>query len=330
MKSKMESTVIRLTILLTSACCIQGASAQTYPSKPLRIIVPFVTGGAVDGSARALGSQIAESIGQPVVVENRPGGSSIIGMQACAKAPPDGYTVCLTTADSLSYNPYLFKNLPYDADKDFVPVINLARSNSMLLAKGNAPFISFKEMIAYAKSKPGVLNWGTWGRASIPDVYLQWTKHQTGVDIAAVPYKGSGQAVPAVLAGEVDVTFMSIGAVLPSIKAGKLKPIAVVGNRRSPLLADVPSLAEEGADPGLRSYFGLFAPGGTPKPIVDRLNAEFAKAIQTPRVQEFFRTLTLDVVGGSADEFAQFLKEERINAGRVFKAIGVRPGDAPS
>lgn len=307
-----------------------NALAQGFPAKPIRIIVPYVGGGAVDSSARVLAVPIGESIGQPVLVENRPGGSSMVGMQACAKSPPDGYTTCMTVADSLSYNPFLFKNLPYDPDRDFAPVINLARGNSMLLAKGDAPFNSFKEMIVYARSKPGALNWGTWGPASVPDMYRQWIRHEIGVDITAVPYKGAGQAVPALLAGEVDITYMTIGAMLPHIKSGKVKSLAVVGGRRSSLLPNVPNLVEEGADPGLNSYFGIFVAGGTPKPLVDRLNSEFAKALQAPKVQEFLRTLTLEIVGGSADEFSQFLREDRINSGRVFKAMGVKPGDAPN
>jgi len=326
----MKSTSIPLAITISAMLFTAAAFAQSYPSKPIRIIVPYVGGGAVDGSARVLAAPISEAIGQPVLVENRPGASSMVGMQACAKSPADGYTTCMTVADSLSYNPFLFKNLPYNPDKDFAPVINLLRGNSMLFAKGNAPFNTFKEMIAYAKSRPGALNWGTWGPASVPDMYLQWIKHDAGVDIAAVPYKGAGQAVPAVLAGEVDISYMVIGAILPHIKAGKLKALAVVGGRRSPILPDVPHLVEEGADPGLRSYFGIFAPAATPKPIVDRLNAEFAKALQLPKVQEFFRTQALDIVGGSADEFAQFLREDRTNSGRVFKTMGVKPGDAPS
>ncbi len=325
----MKSNLIRLVIAIAGAICVSAVVAQGYPGKPVRIIVPYVAGGALDASARAIAAPISESMGQPVLVENRPGGSSIVGMQACAKSAPDGYTLCITVADSLSYNPFLFKNLPYDPDKDFAPVINMVRGNSMLLAKGDAPFNSFKEMIAYAKSKPGALNWGTWGPASIPDMYLQWVKHAAGIDIAAVPYKGAGQAVPALLAGEVDITFMAIGAVLPHIRAGKLKPLAVVGNRRSSYLPDAPNLAEEGADPGLRSYFGVFSPVGTPRPIIDRLNGEFAKALQLPKIQEFFRVQTLDIVGGSADEFAKFLREDRINSGRVFKLIGVNPSDAP-
>ncbi len=317
-------------IALGAAALSMGASAQTFPSKPIRMIIPYVPGGAIDASARAVGQAVSESIGQPMLIENRPGGSSIIGMQQCAKSAPDGYTLCMTVADSLSYNPHMFKNLPYDPDRDFAPVINLVRGVSMLFANGHAPFKSMKELVAYAKSNPGKINWGTWGVASIPDIYLQWLKHETGVEIAAVPYKGAGQAVPAALSGEVDVTFMAIGAVLPHIKSGKVKALAVVGSQRSPLLPDVPALTETGFDPGLRSYFGIFAPGGTPKPVVERLNAEFNKALQLPKVQQFFRAQTLEIVGGTPEQFAQFLKEDRAIAGKVFQSIGVKPSDAPS
>jgi tripartite-type tricarboxylate transporter receptor subunit TctC len=326
----VESMIYRIVIAIgLTGAAVNVAQAQAFPSKPVRIIVPYVAGGAVDASARALAVPMGDSIGHPVLVENRPGASSIIGMQACAKSPPDGYTMCYTVADSLSYNPLLFKSLPYDAEKDFVPVVYVARSNSMLLAKGNAPFNSFKEMVAYAKAKPGALNWGTWGPASIPDIYLAWIKYQLGLNITAVPYKGAGAAVPAALAGEVDVTFMTIGAVTQHLKAGKLKSLAVVGNQRSSVIPDVPALTEEGADPGLRSYFGMFAPGGTPRPLVERLNAEVVKALNTPKMQEFFRTMTLDIVGGTADQFAEFMKTDRANAARVFKTIGIQPTDAP-
>ncbi len=320
----------RIFFAMAALAIATSVAAQSYPSKPIKMIIPYVPGGAIDASARTVGAAAGDSLGQPIVIENRPGGSSIIGMQACAKSPPDGYTLCMTVADSLSYNPHMFRNLPYDPDRDFAPVINLVRGVSMLFASGNAPFASVKDMVAYAKANPGKINWGTWGVASIPDIYLQWLKHQAGVDIAAVPYKGAGQAVPAALSGEVDVTFMAIGAVLPHIKSGKVKPLAVVGRERSALLPDVPALAETGLDPGLRSYFGIFAPGGTPRPIVERLNAEFNKALQVPKVQQFFHAQTLEIVGGSADQFAQFLKEDRAIAGKVFQAIGVKPSDAPS
>ena len=308
---------------------VQIAVAQTFPIKPIRIIVPWAVGGVYDVSARMFGQQISNSINQQIIVENRPGGSTIIGMRACAQAAPDGYTLCLTNGDSLSLNPHLFTNLSYDPDKDFVPIIHLLRAYSLLLANARVPFNSIKELIALAKMKPGVVNWGTWGAGSTPDIYLQWLKHQTGIDITAVPYKGAGQAAPALLTGEVDITLTGIGAMLPHIRAGKLKAIVVTGNQRSPVLADVPSLAEEGVDPGLRSWMGVFAPAGTSKSIIDRLNAEFSKALQTTHAQEFLRVQTLTAVGGSAAEFADFLKKDRANAGRVFKALGVRPSDAP-
>ena len=326
---RIASRIAGFSGLMIGVWCSHWASAQTYPSKPIRLIVPYVTGAVLDATARAVGQQVSESLGQPVIVENRPGASSIVGMEACAKAAPDGYTLCITVADSLSYNPYLFANLPYNPETDFVPVINLVRGNSMILANATAPFNSFKEMVEYSRANPGALNWGTWGPATIPDVYLQWIKHQKGVNITAVPYKGGGQAIPALLAGEINVTFMAIGVVLPQIKAGKLKSIAVVGSRRSPLLPEVPSLAEEDADPGLNSYFGVFAPVKTPRPIVERLNSEFTKALQAPKIQDFMRTQTLTVVGGSASEFAEFLTLDRTNSGRVFKTIGVRAESIP-
>ncbi|MFM9969218.1 MAG: Bug family tripartite tricarboxylate transporter substrate binding protein [Burkholderiales bacterium] len=318
-------------LVLGSMSPLTQAFAQAYPAKPVRIIVPFAAGGALDATARIVGTPMAESMGQPVIVENRPGGSSIIGMQACARAPADGYTTCFTVADSLSYNPHLFRDLPYDAEKDFAPVINLVRGYGIILGKGTATFNSFRDMVAQAKAKPGVFNWGTWGPASSPDIFLQWTKLEKDVDIAAVAYKGAGgAAVPALLAGEIDITLMTVGPMLPHIKAGKLKPLAIIGSKRWPGLPDVPSLAEEGADPGLNSYWGVYAPTATPKPLIDRLNAEFAKALKTPKVLEFLRTQTLDPDGGSADEFARFLKEDRANSSRVFKRLGVKPGDAPS
>lgn len=316
--------------LVLAAGSMAAAAAADFPTKPIRVIVPYAAGGIVDAVARAVGSQLAETIGQPVIVENRSGGSAIIGMMACAKAPADGYALCMPGTDAVSYNAYLFKNLPYDSARDFVPVINLFLSNSMLAAKANAPFNSFKEMIAYAKSNAGALNWATWGAASLPDVYLRWIKHQAGVDIAAIAYKGVAPSMQALLAGESDITFMAIGMALPHIRSGKLKALAVVGAARSAHLPETPSLAEEGADPGLRSYFGVFAPARTPKAIIDRLNAEFAKAIQTPRIREFTRAQILDAAGDSATDFAEFLKRDRDNAGRVYRAIGVRPADAPS
>jgi tripartite-type tricarboxylate transporter receptor subunit TctC len=306
------------------------AGAQTYPSGPIHIIVPYAAGGLVDALARITGVRITESMGHPVIVENRPGASSSIGMQACANAKPDGHTVCPTTADSLSYNPQLFANLPYDPEKSFSPVIRLALTNNLLVANAKAPFNNYKEMISYAKANPGKLNWGTWGPATLPDLYLRWISSQAGVDIQAIPYKGgAAQTNPAVYSGEVDITYMGFGVAAPQIAAGTIKPLVAVGAKRSPFMPDLPSLGEEGGDPGLQGYFGLWAPAGTPKPIVLRLNAEFSKAISTPQVQAFYKSSTLIAEPNTPDEFGAFAKGDREAAAKVFKSIGIIPQAVP-
>jgi len=320
------AAVLSTAVVVLFAPHVMAQAGPAYPVKPIHIIVSFPSGAILDATARTLGQEVSKSIGQPVLVDNRPGASFIIGMVACAKAAPDGYTLCMNTN---SYNELVFTNLPYDPYSDFAPIVHLAWVSSMLVAKGNASFNSLKELIAVSKAKPGTVNWGTWGPATSPDIYLRWINKQMGVNITAVPYKGGAQTVPALVAGEIDITFMAVGPLLPLIKAGKLKPVAIVGDRRSPWLPDVPSLAEEGANPGLMGWFGLFAPAMTAKPIIDRLNIEFNKSMRTPGVQEFFRTQTLDSIGGSAEEFTRFLKADGANAAKVFKTIGIRPTPAP-
>ena len=329
----MRPIETRTMACLSGVCALvicMAAFAQSYPSKPIRLIVPYGPGGPTDTTARIFGQQVAESTGQQVLVENRPGASTVIGMEACAKAAPDGHTSCIAVDDSLSYNPYLFKTLPYDPYKDFAPVIYLARGNSLVVASSKLPFSSYRGLVAFAKSNPGKLNWATWGAGTTPDIYLKWINRREGLNIVGIPYKGSPAAMSGILSGEIDMTFTSIGFALPQIKAGKIRPIAIVGTRRSPVLPDVPTLADEGADPGLGSYFGLFAPARTPKPVIDALNAEFSKAMRTRAVQGFLRAQSLDPVGGTASEFADFIKTDQANAGKLFNAIGIRPRDAPS
>jgi tripartite-type tricarboxylate transporter receptor subunit TctC len=318
-----------LAALLTSCLLLTSAAAQTFPSGTVRIIVPYAAGGLADALARVTGQRVQEALGHPVIVENRPGASSIIGMQACASAPPDGHTVCLTVADSLSYNPQVFARLPYDPEKSFAPVMMLALTNNLLVAHGKAPFDDYKGMIAYAKANPGKLNWGTWGAATLPDLYRRWIAARAGVDIQAIPYKGAAQANPAVFTGEVDVTYMGFGVAGPQIAAGTIRPIVAIGARRSPFMPDLPSLGEEGGDPGLQGYFGLFAPAETPKPIVERLNAEFTRAIATPQVQTLYKNSTLTAEPNTPDQFAAFVKADREAASVAFKSIGIEPQAAP-
>jgi len=309
---------------------VTNATAQTYPSDVLRIIVPYAAGGVADALARVTGERVQEAIGHPVIVENRPGASSIIGMQACANAAPDGHTVCLTVADSLSYNPQVFAKLPYDPDKSFVPVMMLALTNNLLVAHINVPFNDYKGMIAYAKANPGKLNWGTWGAATLPDLYRRWISARAEVDMVGIPYKGgAAQANPAVFKGEVDVTYMGFGGASPQIAAGAIKPIVAIGTRRSPFMPDLSSLGEEGSDPGLQGYFGLFAPANTPRSIVEGVNNEFTKAIATPEVQTFYKNLTLTAEPNTPDQFAAFVKADREAASKAFKSIGITPQAVP-
>ena len=305
------------------------AAAQNYPSGPVRIIVPYSAGGLNDALARVTGAVVSESLGQPVIVEDRPGASSIMGMDACARAAPDGLTLCLTVADSLSYNPQLFAKLPYDPDKSFVPVIRLAWTNNLVVANAKAPFSTYKEFVAYAKANPGKLNWGTWGPATLPDLYLRWIASQAGLNITAIPYGGAAKANLATYSGEVDLTYMGFGVAAPQIAAGAVKPIVAIGDKRSAFMPDLPSLGEVGADPGLSGYFGLFAPHDTPKPIIERLNAEFSKAMNAPKVQEFYKNSTLVWEPNTPEQFAAFAKADREAAAKVFKSIGIVPQAVP-
>jgi len=329
MKIKTAEFGVGFGALLILSVLVSPIAAQTYPNGPVHVIVPYSAGGLADALARTTGAKVSEALGVPVVVEDRPGASSIIGMEACAKAKPDGQTLCLTVADSLSYNPQLFAKLPYDPDKSFDPVVRLAWTNNLLVANAKAPFATYKEMIAYAKANPGKINWGTWGPATLPDLYLRWIAAHEGVNITAIPYGGAGKSNLAVYSGEVDITYMGFGVAGPQITAGKIKPLVTIGDRHSPFMPELASLGEEGGDPGLAGYFGVFTPAGTPKAIVERLNAEFAKAAADPKVQEFYKISTLVWESNTPEQFAAFVKADRGAAAKVFKSIGVKPQDAP-
>ena len=304
------------------------AHAQPAPGKPMRVIVPYAAGGVTDAVTRAVVARVAESLGRPVIVENRPGGGTVIGMQACAKGDPDGSTACVTVPDSLSYGPALMASLPYDVERDFAPVLNLGFTNNLLVANAQAPFGNYREMIGHARASPGAINIGTWGPATIPDVYARWIARQANVSLTSVHYKGSSGTIPAVLSGEVQVTFMGFGTALPHVRSGKLKPVVALGEKRSAYLPTLGTLAEEGVDPGLVSYFGLFAPGATPAPVVEWLNAEFSKAVRTQQVQEFYRSYTVDSALSTPDAFATFTRADRRNAAKVFQSVGIVPGAA--
>ena len=320
----------RLLSLILGLCFTSMAFAQWPPAKPVRVIFPATAGSLLDTFLRAVTQQVADATGQSLIVENRAGASTTIGMSACAKATPDGTTVCTAVPDSLIYNPLLFTNLPYDPDKDFIPVTNLGLAPGLLAARPDAPFKSMKELIAFAKANPGKINWGTWGTATIPEIYMNWVKYHTGTEITGIPYKGGGQAWPAMLAGETHVTFIGLGFAMPQIKAGKAIPLAVTASRRSKTYPNIPSLAEELPDSGLGdTWFGVFMPAKTAQPVVDQVHREFVKAVKTAKVQEFLATQGMEGVGDSPQEFAEFLRREKASAAQVFKTLGMKASAGP-
>ena len=247
------------------------AQAQAWPNKPIKIIVTTPPGLPPDVLARGLALQLEAKLGQTELVENKPGASTIIGTQACAAAPPDGHTLCLTLNDTVSLNPHLFSKLPYDPDKSLAPVSILAWPNSAIVINSALGPKTFKEVVEWSKAKPGTLNYGSFGNGSSAHLYLEWIRARTGWDVTHVPY-ASGALQPT-LAGQVQLTYLAIGALKPHIEAGRLIPIAVAGAQRSSFLPDVPTFGEVGlGEFYIRTWFGLFAPGGTPAAVVEQLN----------------------------------------------------------
>jgi tripartite-type tricarboxylate transporter receptor subunit TctC len=307
------------------ACC-SSAFAQSYPAKPVHLIVPYPAGGVVDGLARGIAQPVSDGLGQPVIVDNRPGANTIIALEACARAQPDGYTLCTSSSDGMSFNPNLYPKLPYDAERDFAPITQLVWVNGVIVAGAKVPYGSVAAMIAFARANPGKVNFASFGVGSTPHFFLEWFRKQGGVDIVHVPYKGSAQIIPALLSGESDATFIAMGIVLPLIASNRLKALAATGPRRSPYLPDVSTLAEQGIDPQLQNWFGVFAPARTS--AVERLNAEFVKALRNPKFLEFLRAQAFDPVGSTPAEFAAFLRADRANAKAVVARTGIRLEDS--
>lgn len=289
-----------------------------YPSRLVKFIQPLGPGSPGDIVTRTIADSFSRSVGQPTVVENRVGANGIIGMDACAKAPPDGYTVCVPSFAQMSVNPVLYKKLPYDPLKDLSPVILFAAITSVLTVNAQVPVHSLTELIALAKAKPGSLNWGSWGIGSFSHLYMAWLQGTAGVSFVHVPYKTLGQAVTAVVAGEVQVMVNTPAVAAPFQQAGKVRTLAVISGTRSPLLPDTPTLKEAGLEPPLSSWVGVTVPAGTPKPIIRELNAQFARLLRDPDfVARFLTPSSLAPLGGSPEEFESFLKTDRATMEKI-------------
>jgi tripartite-type tricarboxylate transporter receptor subunit TctC len=295
------------------------ANAQTYPDRPIRVIVPIAAGSVTDVIMRATASELTPRLGQPFVIENKGRASGIPGAQACVQAAPDGYTLCLVYHNTLSINPLLFNKLPYDADKDFTLITNLYLLVEALFVTSALNVNSAAELKVYAQAHPAALNYGTLGPGSNPEMFLKWMNQTWNVDVVGIPYRGGGPIAQALVAGELQVAKMGLGNFLGLMGTGKIKPLAVAAVRRSPLAPDVPTLAEAGIDFPPFGWWGLAAPRGVPQPIVDRLNAEFVKLYREPKFVDYLEKQAVLPAPGTPAEFATFLKQDRQDAERLIR-----------
>lgn len=318
----------RMLLLSALAGALLGAlpsQAQTYPNRPIRIIVPFAAGGSSDVMARGLGKQLAEQMGTQVVIENRPGGGGGPAMEAVVKSPADGHTLLYGTIGTNSVAPVLFKNLPVDPNRDLLPVSLLALNPSVLIVHADLPIHTLPELIAYAKANPGKLSYASAGNGSISHLATELLKTSAQIDMLHVPYKGGGAASADLLAGNVSLMIETITNAQTLVKTGKVRAIANSGSRRWPTAPDLPTFAEAGV-PGYQvdSWTGLFVAAGTPKAIVDRLSAEVAKASRDPGYRNAMAQLGVEAASSTPDAFASFVRAEMTKWARVVQQTGTK------
>jgi tripartite-type tricarboxylate transporter receptor subunit TctC len=310
------------------ALAASGAAAlaqdANYPTRPIRMIAPSSAGGPVDVIARLVSGGLTEVLGQQVVVDNRAGAAGLIGAETVANASPDGYTLLFGFSGPLVIVPNLGTKTPYDTLKDFAPVTLAAQAPYVLVVHPSLPVSNVKELIALAKSRPGKLNFGSGGNGTGIHLAGELLKLTAGINLVHVPYKGAGPAQTALLAHEVDMLFNGAAPALPHIKAGRLKALAVGGSKRTPLLPEVPTIAESGLDFNTSGWYGILAPRGTPRAIVNKVHAATAKAINTPALKEQLTKQAFEGVASSPDEFSKMIRAEWTKWERVIKAAGLK------
>lgn len=320
----MRSLPLILALALCAAASLAPA-ADTYPGKPVRIIVPFPPGGPADALARTVGDRLAQAVGQSVVVDNRPGAGGNIGMELGAKAAPDGHTLVLAPAGNLTVNPFLYRNVPYDVTRDFAPVTVIAAVPNVLVVNPQLPIKDLPELIAYAKANPGKLNFSSPGAGSGAHLAGELLKSSAGIDIVHVPYNGIAPAVTAVVAGDVQMMFAAAPTALPQVASGKLRAIAVAGPKRIAAAPALPTLDESGL-PGfdVTSWYSIVAPAGTPPAIVDRLQKEIARALDNPDVKAKLVGLGAEPVANTPSQFAAMIKLETEKWGKIVKDANIK------
>ena len=312
--------------LIAWSLAVSCALAQSYPAKPIRYIVPFPPGGGQDLVVRALAPRMTEALGQTVVVDNRPGAATMVGAELAAKSPPDGYTVFNGSNTTLAINPNLYSKVPYDPIKDFVAVTQIASLPNLLVVHPSLPVRTVKELAALARSRPGQLNYGSSGTGTPAQLAGVMFGDAAGVKLVHVPYRGSSQALTALISGETQMMFGSMTSTLPFVKSGRLRAIAVTGAKRSLAAPDLPTVAEA-AYPGFEAvtWYGLFVPAGTPAAIVARLNAEVVRILRAPDFRDWLVAQGADPVGSTPDELATFVKAELVKYAKIVKDSGMRP-----
>jgi tripartite-type tricarboxylate transporter receptor subunit TctC len=308
---------------LATSAFAQGAS--NYPSKPIRIVVPFAPGGTSDVLARAIGQKLNEMWKQPVVVDNKPGAGGNIGAELVAKADPDGYTLLLLDVGTLTISPAIYPKLGYDPIKDLAPITMVAVSPHALVVHPSVPANSVKELIAWAKANPGKINFASAGNGTAVHLAGEQFKLMTGIDMVHVPYKGGAQALTGLVGGEVNMTLNGLLATLPHIKSGKIKALAIASKTRSTALPDLPTVSEAGV-PGFQSgsWQGLLTAGATPKDIVAKLNKAVVEVLNSPELKERMAAQGADVVGDSPEQFGTFLRDEKVRWAKIVKDSGVK------
>lgn len=321
----MRSLLLATAALLLAALLPATAHAQGWPAKPIRLVVPFPPGGTPDILSRLLGQRAAHRLGQPVVVDNRPGAGGNVAMEIVARSAPDGYTVVMGTIGTCALNPSLYANLPFSVQRDFAPVMLVGSIANLLAVHPSVPATSVKELVALAKARPGTLTYASSGFGSSLHVAGELFRGAATVDLVHVPYKGSQPALMDLVAGQVNLIFDNMPSVLPMVQAGKVRPLAVTGAKRSRLFPGLPTMAEAGyPEAGIAPWYGLLAPARVPEPVLAKLNAAFNEALRDPAVQKRLAEIDLEPAGGSGAQFGALIAAETDKWGRVIREKGIR------
>lgn len=314
----------KLALLVAGLLAASAAAAQDYPVRPIRVVVPYSAGGSSDGPMRAIAQEMSKQLGQQMVVENKPGQGAMLGSADVVKAPPDGYTLLLASNPN-AISASLYSRLTHDPVEDFLPISLLASEQAVLLVHPSVPARNLREFIAYAKPRPGKVDYSSSGNGSAQHLFMAMFMSAAGITLNHIPYKGSAQAVTDLLGGQVSAQMPGLAAMRGHIREGRARALAVTGAKRSPAMPDIPTMIEQGIkDYELYVWMGMLAPKGTPAPVIDRLHREFVVALRAPAVRTFMDNAAIEAVGSTPAEFGRFFREEKARWAKIIKETGAR------